>query len=230
MNTKDIPIAKVLEQSQRYTNRQMKYLYEDVKMNPMVARGIKNLYEKAERLHDDLVMEIIENKYDMFALYDKDLSGLPEVNEETTRKHFDEIYEMIKKINPYDDQVIILQRENSIKRSRGGIRNRRHGSNAFMCCFKKVRGQWYFGIKSYLFKTSTDVVRKLAEVLNCEPSLKTKVVPEIIDWCVRQNGVEKELLKILRTFPDDYPIPLEDIVDMENGEIRMYRGLVCDIH
>ena len=111
MNYSDIPISVVLEQSQRYTKNQLRYLYEDVDTSkPAIRHGIKLLYEKAENFNDEFTITLLTNKYDMFTLFESDLSGLPQVTKEQTDKAFEDIYEMIKTVNPYDDDYIIRKR------------------------------------------------------------------------------------------------------------------------
>ena len=232
MNYSDIPISVVLEQSQRYTKNQLRYLYEDVDTSkPATRRGIKALYEKAERFNDEFTTTLLVNKYDMLAMFESDLSGLPQVTKEQTDKAFEDIYEMIKKINPYDDDYIITARDNYLtKIANSGVRKRRYGSTSFRTCFKETDKGVFFSIKSYLYKTRTETVRMLARALECPKDIQSKIFPELIEWCLKQPFVEQELLSILRLSPDVPPIPLEDIVDMENGKIKMVKVSISEIH
>ena len=233
MNYSDIPISVVLEQSQRYTKNQLRYLYEDVDTSkPAIRRGIKTLYEKAERFNDEFTTTLLVNKYDMLAMFESDLSGLPQVTKEQTDKAFEDIYEMIKKINPYDDDYLIKKREAAIARTYedNTRKKRRYGSTSFRTCFKETDKGVFFSIKSYLYKTRTETVRMLARALECPKDVQSKIFPELIEWCLKQPFIEQEILSILRLSPDVPPIPLEDIVDMEKGKIKMVKVSIGEVH
>lgn len=233
MNYSDIPISVVLEQSQRYTKNQLRYLYEDVDISkPSIRHGIKLLYEKAENFKDEFTTTLLANKYDMFALFESDLSGLPQVTKEQTDKAFEDIYEMIKTVNPYDDDYIIRKREATIARNYEDKKRRKrlYGSHSFRTCFKETDKGVFFSIKSYLYKTRTETVRMLARALECPKDIQSKIFPELIEWCLKQPFIEQEILSILRLSPDVPPIPLEDIVDMENGKIKMVKVSISEVH
>ena len=231
MNIHEIPPSIILEQTQKYTPRQMRYLYEKVDANHGSTRkAIKDLFDKAEKLQDELVLTILTEKYDMLSIFERDLSGLPQVTKESTDKNFKDIYKLIKTINPYDDQVIINQRSHFIEKCNKKPRKRRYGSNKFCCCFKETKDGIVFSIKSYLYRTTSDVIKILAESLICEKSLLSKTFPEIVDWILHQKRLEKELLCLLRRYPDNFPIPLVDIVDMEKGVIKMSRLSINEIN
>ena len=222
---KDIPVSVILEQSQRYTNSQLKYLYdENITLTPMAKHSIKKLYTKAESLGDETVMDILVNKYDMLAIFDDDVSGLPQVTKESTDKAFKDIYELIKKINPYDDEVSIAKRDNSIKKyNKKGYRNRRYGGNVFRDCFKEIDGKMTFCIRKYLYKTSTENVRNIAKLLDIDKGKLTILFPELIELILEEKLLNRTLLRYLRLVPDPCPIPLEDIVDMEQGKTQMVK-------
>ena len=233
MNYSDIPLSVVLEQSQRYTKNQLRYLYEDVDTSkPTIRHSIKLLYDKAESLNDEFTMTLLCNKYDMFSIFENDLSGLPQVTKQQTDKAFKDIYNMIKNINPYDDDYIIRKRDAEIaKHYENNKRKKRlYGSHSFRTCFKETDKGVFFSMKSYLYKTRTENVRMLARALNCPKDIQASIFPELIDWCLKQPFVEQEILALLRLCPDRPSIPLEDIVDMEKGKIKMVKVSINEVN
>ena len=230
MNTSNIPASVILEQSQNYTQRQMRFLYEDnIDLQPSVRVAIKNLYAKAEKLEDNFTMSILESKYDLISIFERDISGLTQVSKESTEMAFKEIFQFIKKINPYDDETIINRRAYHITKCTKKPRNRVYGSISFRTCFKKTEDGVIFSIKSYLYKANHETLDMLLTSLICPKDVLTKVFPEKIEWCLQQKRLEKELLMVLRMFPGPFPIPLEDIVDMENGKIKMVKVSINEV-
>lgn len=232
MNYENIPISVVLEQSQRYTRNQLRYLYEEVDFsNSSIRHGIKLLYDRAEKLNDEFTMTQLSNKYDMFALFERDISGLPQVTKEDTDKAFSEIYQMIKKINPYDDEYLIGRRRYELNRATKDKKGtkRLYGSKRLRSCFKETKDGVYFSIRTYLYKTRTETVRMVAKALDCPKEVHARTFPELIEWCLKQPLLEEEILAILRLYPDSIPIPLEDIVDMEKGKIKMVRTSINQV-
>lgn len=231
MNINEIPLAIVLEHSQKYTPAQMQILYGDVSRDDgRYKLQIKNLYEKADKLNDNAAMEILSSRYDMTAIFENDISGLPQVTKEQTDKAFDEIYNEIKKINPYVDQYQINKRDMRIRKLYSDNKRRRmHGSTTFQSCFKIVDNKVYFSLRSYLYKTSTENVKMIARAMECPKEVLTYIVPDLIDWCLKQPFIKEEVISFLRLFPDNKPIPLEDIVDMENGKIIIIKESINTI-
>ena len=230
MNTNEIPMSVVLEQSQRYTASQMKILYsEQTRTDRMFKDSVRKLYEKADKCGDDVAINILCSKYDMIAVFEKDLSGLPQVTAEQTDKSFKEIYEMIKSINPYSDDVVIRKRRVALKKNYGKDRKRRYGSNVFCTCFKETDHGVYFSLRSYLYKTSTTNIKMIAKALDRPKEVLTYIVPDLINWCLKQPLVKEEVISFLRLYPDGRPIPLEDIVDMENGKIKVIKESINTI-
>ena len=70
----------------------------------------------------------------------------------------------------------------------------------------------------------------LARALECSKDVQSKIFTELIEWCLKQPFIEQEILSILRLSPDVPPIPLEDIVDMENGKIKMVKVSISEVH
>lgn len=223
MNKSDIPISVILEQTSRYTPSQMKLLYEDnIDLNKYNANQIKILYRKAEGLHDETTLKIITDKYDMFSIFEDDLSGLPNVSVDDTEKSFEEIYEFIKSINPKCDMKLINKRNKRIEKiTKKKREHRRYGSSIFRTCYKTNGNKVIFSMKSYLYKTTPANVYKIADMLECPTKVKASIFPEIVDWILIQKDVKETIVIFLRKMPDRCPIPLEDVVDMENGKITL---------
>lgn len=180
MNYKDVPASVVIEQSQRYTNQQMRLIYEDdIVLDMYTKRSIKLLYEKAESLNDETTTSLLAQKYDMMAIFERDISGLPQVSNEQVDVAFEDIYEFIKDINPYSDSFIINRRNADITKLNKNPRNRTYGSHVFKTCFKKTKDGVFFSMKSYLYKTSTETVRCLARMLNGKIKMSKKLVCDI---------------------------------------------------
>lgn len=78
-------------------------------------------------------------------------------------------------------------------------------------------------MNSYLYKARTKNVRMLARAFDCPKDIQAKIFPELIEWCLKQPFVGQEILVLLRLCPDSPPMPPKDIVDMENGKIKMVK-------
>ena len=69
----------------------------------------------------------------------------------------------------------------------------------------------------------------IAKALDCPKEVLTYIVPDLINWCLKQPLVKEEVISFLRLYPDGRPIPLEDIVDMESGKIKVIKESINTI-
>lgn len=80
----DAPMSVMLEQSTRYTTRQLILLHGDITMLETEPRDIEiiKLYDKAFRLNDVNALTCIVNKYPINMILQGKNNGLPESTEE----------------------------------------------------------------------------------------------------------------------------------------------------
>lgn len=213
----EISVAKVLELSEKYTSRQLHIILDNDFDAENNKRELIWLYDKAIKNEDDFVISILLNKYDMIKIINFDEIGLPESTQEEADAEFKKMYEMIKKIAPPKE---IDKTKNRNKNRKEGIK-RRYGGLTFCRCFTFDKGYPIFHYRKYLFMTKSDNVRKLAISLNCPKNILNGIITDLIEWCVIQPKIKENIIKLLETFPDAYSVPLEDVLEMKCGNIKL---------
>ena len=100
--TDETPISVIPEQSTKYTPRQLILLHGDVETlkHQPTDYEITNLYDKAYRLNDVNALTCIVNRFPINLILQGKNNNLSESTKEETKRSFDEIYDLIKTINP----------------------------------------------------------------------------------------------------------------------------------
>ena len=78
-----------------------------------------------------------------------------------------------------------------------------------------------FHIRTYLYRCDGETVRKIATLLDCPSDIKYGLIPTLIDWILKQPKVKSVTLAVLKTIPDKKPMPLEDVIEIEQGIVEM---------
>lgn len=210
-------LQKIFEQLDVYTPTQLRILYCDGYDVDAHITSARSLYIKAMERKDYDTILLLHSKYDLTNVLRIDMTEeLPD--KDYTKETFDSIYASIKEIDSNYDKRQILQRKR--ERARNGS-SRRYGGKHFRGCFSVTEDEIIFDTRKYLFETTSDNVKTLALALGLPKERLPDLYLEIIPWILEQHDYKLELLKILRNTKEGLPIPLEDIVDMEEGKILM---------
>lgn len=217
-----IPISTMLEMTQRYRPKELEIIYDPDFDGEEYKNRVVQLYKKADRLNDWVVLNILVEKYDMASIMSFDYSGLPESTLEEANQSFEEIYEFIKKIVP-TYEVSKMKHRNYARKNMGQVRQ--VGGRHMRTCFTTDKdGNPIFHIRKYLFITNSDNVRKIATKLDCPKDIWCGLITDLIEWCCKQEKIKEATLELLMTFPDTESMPIEDVSDMLVGltQISVY--------
>lgn len=212
-----ITVDRLLLLTNNYTITQINALYgETVKGRHSFIRGI---FDKAMQINDSETVNILYENYDMKKILSFDIKDISNATNEETEIMFNDISNFIKNVDPNFD-IRHMNKRQQLREERGN--KRLNGSISFQDCFTvNKNGEMEFNVRKYLFKTKSANVRMIAENLGCPKEKLSDCYVELIPWILKQPECNAEVIKLLRTFPDERPIPLEDILDIENGNILM---------
>lgn len=214
---KDIPVTKVIELSKNYTSRQIELILKDEVCNGVPPNEVITIYERATKLEDEFVLNLICTNYNL-ALFYQNAFGLPESTLEEANAAFDEIYEFIHKIAKPQD-IEKMKRRYRVRKNNNCTR--KYGGKTYAKCFTKSSNKVIFHIRTYLYRCDGETVRKIATLLDCPSDIKHGLIPTLIDWILKQPKVKSVTLAVLKTIPDKKPMPLEDVIEIEQGIIEM---------
>lgn len=216
---KEIPVGKLLELSETYTTKQLKLLFDDSINGDDKKHEILTLYNKACDLNDRYVIDILLNKYNMMDIMRFDNLDLPESTQEEANESFKELYAFIKSIVP--SFKIKQMKSTMVQRKDRGF-NRVYGGQKFHYCYTfKSNGQAIFHIRNYLYRTKSDNVRKVAEMLDCPNDIKSGLIIDLIEWILKQPLAKTKVMDLINTYPDYPSLPPQDVVEMELGIIEV---------
>lgn len=151
-------MAVLLQQAQKYTSFQMEIIHSDkIDYTPSY---VINVYEKALRLNDENALFCLSNKFYLEQLY---LTGevISSLEQAEIDSHFDDIFSMIKEVNPDTDKEAILQSWDNANKKHAHENVREYGGRYNNDCFIEENGIIYFLISKYLEKQPDGHIIKL---------------------------------------------------------------------
>jgi hypothetical protein len=224
----DTPMDILLDQMELYTVKQMRILHGDREKDELKVsiQELTKLYDRALRNRDVNALTLLKDKYNLDDVFKSLNDGLPEITQEEEDAIFGKIFTIIHTVNPKDDRDKILAERQKRYKTDGTWRQRRYGSKKYRTCFSiEPDGTVLFHMGMYLNCLGRQDLLKIWMTGHPKgPKQKLDLihigVVGLINAIKEDDATPAILIKFIRERSCD-PMPMEDIVDMEDGKIKL---------